>query len=198
VGHREELLAAARRLLESQGYARITARDLVAESGTNLASIGYHFGSKEGLLNEAIGTAIDEWTERLAAVAMADPNAAPLQRAQATWSALLANLPKHRALLLSFVEAMAQAERTPALREQFAALYRGMRARVAELVAQSLDGALPADDPRALAIASWVIAVCDGLALQWLLDPEGAPSASDLNAGHALMWRESLRVLADQ
>ena len=198
MGHREELLAAARRLLESQGYARITARDLVAESGTNLASIGYHFGSKEGLLNEAIGTAIDEWTERLAAVAMADPNAAPLQRAQATWSALLANLPKHRALLLSFVEAMAQAERTPALREQFAALYRGMRARVAELVAQSLDGALPADDPRALAIASWVIAVCDGLALQWLLDPEGAPSASDLNAGHALMWRESLRVLADQ
>jgi AcrR family transcriptional regulator len=200
VGHREELLAAARRLLESQGYARITARDLVAESGTNLASIGYHFGSKEGLLNEAIGTAIDEWTERLAAVAMADPNAAPLQRAQATWSALLANLPKHRALLLSFVEAMAQAERTPALREQFAALYRGMRSRVAELVVRSLggtalDGALAADDPRALAIASWVIAVCDGLALQWLLDPEGAPSASDLNAGHALMWRESLRVV---
>jgi AcrR family transcriptional regulator len=196
VGHREELLAAARRLLESQGYARITARDLVAESGTNLASIGYHFGSKEGLLNEAIGTAIGEWTERLAAVAMADPNAAPLQRAQATWSALLANLPKHRALLLSFVEAMAQAERTPALREQFAALYRGMRARVAELVVQSLDGALAADDPRALAIASWVIAVCDGLALQWLVDPDGAPSASDLNAGHALMWQESLRVLA--
>jgi hypothetical protein len=59
----------------------------------------------------------------------------------------------------------------------------------------ALDGALAADDPRALAIASWVIAVCDGLALQWLLDPEGAPSASDLNAGHALMWRESLRVV---
>jgi AcrR family transcriptional regulator len=198
VGHREELLAAARRLLETQGYARITARDLVAESGTNLASIGYHFGSKEGLLNEAIGTVFDEWTEQLAAVAMADPNAAPLQRAQATWSALLANLPKQRALLLSYVEAMAQAERTPALREQFAAHYRGVRARVAELVAQSLDGAVPADDPRAAAIASWVIAVCDGLALQWLLDPEATPSADELNAGHALMWKESLRVLADQ
>lgn len=195
MGHREDLLAAARRLLESKGYARITARDLVAESGTNLASIGYHFGSKEGLLTEAIGTAIDEWTERLAAIAMADPDAAPLQRAQTTWSALLVNLPKHRALLLSFVEAMAQAERTPALREQFAELYRGMRARVAQLVAQTLGGAVTADDPRALAIASWVIAVCDGLALQWLLDPDGAPSAADLNAGHLLMWQESLRVL---
>jgi len=199
LGHREELLAAARRLLETQGYARITARDLVAESGTNLASIGYHFGSKEGLLNEAIGTVFDEWTEQLAAIAMADPNAAPLQRAQATWSALLANLPKRRALLLSYVEAMAQAERNPALRAQFAAHYRGVRARVAELVAESLGGtvlggAVPADDPRAAAIASWVIAVCDGLALQWLLDPDCAPSADDLNAGHALMWQETLRL----
>ena len=46
MGHREQLLEAARRLLVERGSARITARDLVAESGTNLASIGYHFGSK--------------------------------------------------------------------------------------------------------------------------------------------------------
>ena len=45
---------AARRLLETRGYAHITARDLVAESGTNLGSIGYHFGSKAELLNQAI------------------------------------------------------------------------------------------------------------------------------------------------
>jgi AcrR family transcriptional regulator len=116
VGHREDLLVAARRLLETKGYARITARDLVAESGTNLASIGYHFGSKEGLLNEVIGSAFDEWAEQLASIAMADPDAVPLDRARATWSALLAGLPKRRALLLSYVEAMAQAERAPQLR----------------------------------------------------------------------------------
>jgi hypothetical protein len=39
---------------EVRGYARTTARDLAAESGANLASIGYHFGSKEALLNEAL------------------------------------------------------------------------------------------------------------------------------------------------
>jgi len=195
VGHREELLAAARRLLETKGYARITARDLVADSGTNLASIGYHFGSKEGLLNAAIGTVFDEWTDQLAAIAMSDPNAAPLERARATWTALLTSLPKRRALLLSYVEAMAQAERTPALRQQFAEHYRGVRARVAQLVAQSLGGALGPDDPRAAAIASWVIAICDGLALQWLLDPESTPTPADLNAGHALMWQESMRLL---
>ena len=30
-----------------------TARDIVAASGANLASIGYHFGSKEALLSAA-------------------------------------------------------------------------------------------------------------------------------------------------
>jgi AcrR family transcriptional regulator len=194
MGHREDLLVAARRLLESKGYARITARDLAAESGTNLASIGYHFGSKEGLLNEVIRTVFDEWIEQLAAIAMADPDAAPLDRARATWSALLAGLPKRRALLLSYVEAMAQADRAPHLRRQFAEHYQGVRARVAGLVARSLHGAISADDPRAAAIASWMIAVCDGLALQWLLDPESIPAAADLNAGHALMWRASFEA----
>ena len=189
MGHREDLLVAARRLLETKGYARITARDLVAESGSNLASIGYHFGSKEGLLNEVIATVFNEWVDQLAAIAMADPDAAPLDRARATWSALLAGLPKRRALLVSYVEALAQAEHAPQLREQFGEHYRGVRARVAALVAQSVRGAIGADDPRASAIASWMIAVCDGLALQWLLDPGSMPSAADLKAGHTLMWQ---------
>src|SRR6266702_1376373 len=70
VGHREQLLAAARRLLEDKCYAHITARDLVAASGTNLASIGYHFGSKAALLNAAIEAAFTDWAEQLAAFVM--------------------------------------------------------------------------------------------------------------------------------
>ena len=53
--HRDALLEAAKRLLRERDYGNITARDLVAASNTNLGSIGYHFGSKEALLNEAIG-----------------------------------------------------------------------------------------------------------------------------------------------
>jgi hypothetical protein len=136
----------------------------------------------------------DEWAEQLAGIAMDDPDADPLERARATWRALLAGLPKRRALLLSYVEAMAQAERTPQLRQQFAEHYQGVRARVAALVAQSLCEEITADDPRAAAIATWMIAVCDGLALQWLLDPGSMPSAADLNAGHALMWRASAEM----
>lgn len=192
MSHREQLLAAARRLLETKGYARITARDLVAASGTNLASIGYHFGSKEQLLNTAIGQITEEWHEQIAAIAMADPNALPVERARLTWTALLESLPGKRALLLSYVEALAQAERAPQLREQVAAQYRAGRARIAELVARSLGPDADSADRRSRAVASFVLAVCDGLALQSLLDPEDSPSPAELSHGLAAVWLASV------
>jgi AcrR family transcriptional regulator len=191
VGHREQLLAAARRLLEQRGYAHITARDLVAESDTNLASIGYHFGSKAALLNAAIEASFEAWTDQLAALVMADPAATPIQRGAATWVAVLDNLPARRPIVQSYVEALAQAQREPELREQLAEHYRRARARVAQLVAESLADGTPADDPRCRAIATFVIAVCDGLSVQWLLDPEHSPSGEELMAGLATIWAAS-------
>ncbi|WAL63335.1 TetR/AcrR family transcriptional regulator [Amycolatopsis cynarae] len=191
MGHREQLLAAARRLLEDKGYAHITARDLVAASGTNLHSIGYHFGSKAGLLNAAIGEVFEEWTEKLAQIAMADPAATPVERGRRAWAAMLDSLPSTRELLLSYVEALAQAERTVSLREQFAEQYRRCRRRVAALVAESLGDGTSPEDPRCQAVASFVIAICDGLSVQWLLDPGGAPTSAELSEGLAAMWSAS-------
>lgn len=185
MGHREQLLAAARELLEDKGYAHITARELVAASGTNLASIGYHFGSKAGLLNAALETVFEEWTTQLASVAMADPDVSPIERAHLTWATHLDSLTPRRALLVSFVEALAQADRDPRLREQLAGMYRNTRCRVAELVAGALGEGTTPEDPRCTAVASWVMAVCDGLSMQWLLDPAAAPAGDDLLRGLA-------------
>jgi AcrR family transcriptional regulator len=187
VGHREQLLAAARTLLEDKGYAHITARDLVAASGTNLASIGYHFGSKAGLLSTALGTILEEWTENLAAVAMAPAGVLPIERAVIAWCTMLETMSGNRSLLLSFTEALAQAERNPELREQLAGHYRRCRVRVAELIAESFGEGVTADDPHCAAVASFVIAVCDGLAVQCLLDPSAAPTPSALTEGLAAL-----------
>ncbi|KID31409.1 TetR family transcriptional regulator [Prauserella rugosa] len=191
VGHRDDLLAAARTLLEDKGYAHITARDLVAASGTNLASIGYHFGSKAGLLNAAIATVFEEWTDQLAELAMADPGASPVERGHVTWAAWLGSLAEKRSLLVSYVEALAQAERAPELRKQIAGLYRACREKVAALVAESLADGTPADDPRCAALATFVVAVCDGLAVQWLVDPDGVPEPDQLVAGLTTLWSAS-------
>lgn len=201
MGHREQLLAAARRLLEERGYARITARDLVAASGTNLASIGYHFGSKDALLNAAIEAACDDWAAQLADFAMSDPQATPLERAGATWAASLGGLPQRGAMLQAYVESLAQAMRVPSLRAQLAGHYARARSMVAELVARSLEasgsGARP-DERRCRAVASLVIAACDGLAVQWMLDPADAPSAEDLVAGLQAVVHASLPELAQR
>ena len=195
VGHRDQLLEAARRLLEERGYAHITARDLVAASDTNLASIGYHFGSKAALLNAAIEASFDDWAAELAATVMSEPDATPLARAGATWVAVLARLPERQNMLQAYVEALAQAQRVPELRAQLAGHYRRARSMVAELVARSLGEGLDASDPRCNAVAALVIGACDGLAMQWLLDPDNGPSPDDLAAGLAAVVSASMEAL---
>jgi AcrR family transcriptional regulator len=174
VGHREDLLAAARRCLEKRGYARTTARDLVADSGTNLASIGYHFGSKEALLNEALGESFQEWAERVRSLALAvEPTADTKTLLAASWDAMITSFAEYRGLAVAFTEALAQTERQPELRTQLAAIYEQSRASVAAMITEINGGP-------ARALATFQIVVCDGLLVQWLLDPDATPSGADL------------------
>jgi AcrR family transcriptional regulator len=177
MGHREALLDGARRCLLERGYARTTARDLVAASGTNLASIGYHFGSKEALLNGAIRQCFDEYIEQITRIMLADPHATPLQRVRASWEALVGTFEQYRPLMVAFVEALAQAERVPELRTQLAECYERLRATVAGIVCASVESL---SEPAARHVASFLVAVYDGLQVQWLLDPHRAPTPDDL------------------
>jgi AcrR family transcriptional regulator len=178
MGHREDLLAAARRCLEERGYARTTARDLVAASGTNLASIGYHFGSKDALLTEAITASFQDWAERIRALTpAADPDGDPMRTLATSWTAMLATFAEYRGLAVAFVEALAQAERQPAVRDRLAEAYEQTRATVTEMITESL-GTLP--EPHARALASFHLALCDGLLVQWMLDPDATPSGPEM------------------
>jgi len=177
MGHREDLLSAARHCLEEKGYARTTARDLVAESGTNLASIGYHFGSKEALLNQALIEAFEDWTERLLAIALEGREDAPLDAVAASWVEMIDSFEENRPLIVAFVEALAQAERSPELRDQLAVHYQRCRDSIAQAVAVSV-GEVEGMDPQA--VASFLMAVCDGLIQQWLLDPKATPSGEEM------------------
>ena len=49
-GTRERILSAATQLFAAQGFNGVSLRQLTTEAGVNLASVGYHFGSKEGLV----------------------------------------------------------------------------------------------------------------------------------------------------
>lgn len=48
---KERILDAAERLFADSGYAATSLRDITGEADVNLASVNYHFGSKEALLS---------------------------------------------------------------------------------------------------------------------------------------------------
>src|SRR4051812_27926978 len=70
MGNREALVESAKACLLEKGYSRTTARDIATGAGVSLAAIGYHFGSKETLLNEALRALLtDEWATEVAGAA---------------------------------------------------------------------------------------------------------------------------------
>ena len=61
MGNREELMQAAKRCLNERGYSQTSARDIASEAGVSTAAIGYHYGTKDALLMEALLEALAEW-----------------------------------------------------------------------------------------------------------------------------------------
>src|SRR3954470_23840227 len=101
MSHREDLLEGAKRCLLEKGYARTTARDVVAASGTNLGSIGYHYGSMQAVMLAAMLAAMQEGGGTVGrAVAGGDgaPEPDPLLR---YWRAMLATIDTDRALWMA-------------------------------------------------------------------------------------------------
>jgi AcrR family transcriptional regulator len=181
---RDRLLDGAIRCIETKGFAATTARDICRESGANLASIGYHFGSKDELLDEALIVATDHWLTPLLRVASASDSLGVRQRLTFGLDEFLRSLAAHRQLNVAFVEAMARAAHSEIVRNRLAEMYERLRGSLLKALARS-DGA-EGDDPAA--IASTVIALFDGLMLQWLIDPSRPVQATAvLDAVEALL-----------
>jgi AcrR family transcriptional regulator len=180
MGHREDLLAGAKRSLYERGYARTTARDIVAASGTNLGSIGYHYGSTQALMNAAMLSAIEEWGDAIAQALASDGDDGndPLVR---YWRRVIGTIDSHRELWLASVEAMIQSQHQPELRAQIAAGMEQGRRGMAALVTGADEDSL--DDGTVRSVGSAQLALMSGVMIQWLTDPSTAPSAEQVAAG---------------
>ena len=172
MGNREALVQGARECLLEQGYAAVTARDIAGRAGTSLAAIGYHFGSTQALLHEAIAESFRQWRAELGAVLETD--APPAEIIAAVGAKLDQLFVEDRELFTVFLEALALARRAPDVGRQAAANYDEDRLAVASLVA-SVRGAASDEDRT---VASLLLAVVDGLFIQQLLDHRRAPKPS--------------------
>jgi AcrR family transcriptional regulator len=184
VGNREALLDGATRCLYEKGYERTTVRDITAAAGgVSMAAIGYHFGSREALLNAAMINAIDKWGEEIerALAASVDPDATPAEQAEAVWMEMIASFTEHRRLWIASHEAFMQTEHSPELREQLAAGQREGRRGLAAIAAGVAEDDL--DDETVRTVGSVQMALLAGVMMQWLLDPAHAPSGPEIIQG---------------
>jgi AcrR family transcriptional regulator len=179
MGNREALLEGARKCLSEKGYARTTARDIAAASGVSLAAIGYHFGTTEALLNEAVFEGIGQWAEELGRLLaeQAGNEGTVLEKFEAVWTRVIQSFAAHRGVLAASYEIMVRAEEVPEVRRRLAAAMEGARIALAELFT---DVDAQAEPERARQVGSFYYAILSGLMTQWLVDPDNAPSGSDL------------------
>jgi AcrR family transcriptional regulator len=185
--HKQRLLEGALECLRTKGYAHTTSRDIAAAADANLGSIGYHYGSKDALLNAALIEGFRAWTEQISSHATQAGSDDPLERLRLMWETMRADLAEQQGLLQAFLEALAPASRSPELRQELARFYRDGRDDVSAVVSESLGDS---DEERAAArvLASLLIAVTDGLQLQWFLEPEETPSSEEIGAALVLAF----------
>ncbi|MDX2730023.1 MULTISPECIES: TetR/AcrR family transcriptional regulator [Streptomyces] len=185
MGHREDLLEGAKRCLLEKGYARTTARDIVAASGTNLASIGYHYGSKEALLNLAFLKVTEEWGELLTKQpddAGRDDGSprAPLDQFRDVWEQVIGSYERTRAVWQLQMEVVSRVDSDPELQKALAGPQREGRNGLAE----NMLGIDPETDPERARVAGlFCQALLAGVMVQWMIDRDSAPSAQDLTDG---------------
>lgn len=151
MGNREDLLEGAKRCLVERGWANTTVRDIAAAAGVSHAAIGYHFGSRERLLVQALLEELDELDTRMA------PDGQPATAIE-RWQAMLESFTTDKELWTSHLEAIVQAQRNDELRARLAEGQQRAREEMGGSVA---------------------LAVVLGLMIQSLIDPESAPTADE-------------------
>ena len=162
--NRSNLLEGTLRCLERLPPERVTSRAIAEESGANLASIAYHFGSKDDLVTESVIMGLDRWLAEISAGLGELDALEPAERFRRAGAVIDASRRRHTGLALNFLGALSKAHHDERVREMLAEGFRRTRPTVAALL--GLGGDRAGDDAAGLVHSLFV-----GLLFQVLLDP---------------------------
>ncbi|MGW4689178.1 TetR/AcrR family transcriptional regulator [Streptomyces sp. NPDC004244] len=176
MGHREDLLEGAKKCLAEKGFVRTTARDIVNASGANLASIGYHYGSKDALLTQAFVELAHEWGDAFRPDVTGEGGS--LERFRSVWEGILGRREQAAPMWAASMEIALSRDALPELRETLLASEPEGRRGLASMFTGIPEDELDERDVRTL--GGLYQALLTGVMTQWLYDPEGAPTAQEL------------------
>ncbi|MBV2362176.1 TetR/AcrR family transcriptional regulator [Streptomonospora nanhaiensis] len=181
MGNREELLAGAKRCLREKGYDRTSVRDIAAAAGVSTAAIGYHYGSRETLLNKALFELLDEWGDSVGRALAPGAGDDAAQGFARMWAGLVEQFREHPDLWVATVELFLQSRRQPDLRAQLArGVSGGWRGMAAILESVPED---EVSDRSARTLGMVQTALMAGVMIQSLSDPDNAPTAEEVLEG---------------
>ncbi len=160
------LVAAARRLLARGGYEALTVEAVAAEAGAYRDSVRYYFGSKA----EFIAAVVDSLSHDQSLSAVVETRVAGAGGARV--HGLVSDdrrLVDDRAAFRDFFALLPHVVMEDELRARVAKLYEWYR----DLYVEGMGADAPAGEERLRRLASLMVAMTDGLAVQKLLDPAG-------------------------
>jgi AcrR family transcriptional regulator len=161
---------------------KITARAIADESKANLASIVYHFGSKDDLVTEAVVYGLDRWLAEIESEMGDLERLTPSMRFQRAGEVMESTRQRHTGLAKNFIGALARAQHNDRLRRRLADGFRRTRPELATLLGLG-------DDQTGHDAAGLVLALFYGLLLQVLLDPALAIDGDRMSAAQSQLRR---------
>ncbi|MBB5916314.1 AcrR family transcriptional regulator [Nocardia transvalensis] len=172
MGNREDLLAGARKAILERGLAKVTARDIATIAGVSLAAIGYHFGSKDRLVSEAIteslGSEIGDGME--AAIRDAGEGRSLHDAVETTWNGMLDVVQNNQEQLLLSLENAVRIARSEELRAYLSDATEGAYADLAAVLRETHPNLSAAE---ARAVAKLYFVLFQGYAMLGLIAPAG-------------------------
>jgi AcrR family transcriptional regulator len=181
---REQLIAAAARVIARSGYDAATVRDVAGEAGVSTGVIAYYFDGKDDLFAHVLRTASRAFRARLerARARAETPRERLLALAEAATPADDEGARAH-ALWIDF---WARAARDPALAGLTVRLYDGWRSEIADAVRDGQRTGAFREDADPEAFARGYAAAADGLATHVVLH-RGVVSADDMRTACAAL-----------
>jgi AcrR family transcriptional regulator len=183
MGHREDLLEGAKRCLLAKGFARTTARDIVKESGTNLASIGYHYGSKDALLAQAYVSLVETMGDAFDGGGTVGSATEPgsMGRFREVWSNIIGTMGEPGSLWRLSMELVVMGDQMPELRDHMALAQREAGRGLVPLLMGGREEDVT-DEVRDT-LGMFYVTLMSGVIAQWIFDPKTAPTADQLTEG---------------
>lgn len=153
---------------------RVTARAIAEESGANLGSIVYHFGTKDELVTQAIVEGLDRWLEEIFQMMQnIDADTSP-GRFRAAASKFGSSRRRHEHLARGLFVAVSRAHHDDRIRQLLVEGVEKTRPQVAQLIRLG-------EDETGTDAGSLVLSMFYGLLLQAVLQPDLAMGGDRLD-----------------